>query len=608
MLGPKAEFSKRGISRRGFALTLSLPAAIARVSIWAPRAQAQTEIDADVILRAMRDELARSRQLRVVGGGGDDLPYFISYTLSDETDVSAAATLGALTSSTRSHYRAPSVEVRVGGYDFDNTGHVFSGAYSGSRFDTEPWPLDDNYKNLREALWLATDHAYKAAVESIARKRASLSSVAAQSDLLPDFSKGEAITSIGKASLAKIDQDGWSARAVKLSAVFSPYPDIVASGIDAHINQGTKYIVNSEGTAERFEDNLVWMIARAEAQAADGMYIRDGEAVQAFDLKQFPSDAELQRIFTGLAERVKARVHAPPGTEIGDSYIGPVLFEPIAAAQLFGQLLGDNLRIPRKPISDPNRPANILPSEFEGRVNARVLPDWLDVTDDPTQTMFNGKPLLGYYPFDLEGMRPKAVNVIQKGILKSFLTTRQPVKNSTGSNGHARLPGRNGTRIATISNLFVNASRSEPLANLKTQLLEMCKLREKPYGMLVRRLDYPFTATGNELQTLMAAASGRAVSPPVLIYRVYPDGREELVRGLRFRAMNTRSLRDILSASAETAQFDFMNNGAPLAILGIGGMIAPASVIAPGVLFDELELERPQEQLQRPPVVPPPNI
>jgi hypothetical protein len=200
---------------------------------------------------------------------------------------------------------------------------------------------------------------------------------------------------------------------------------------------------------------------------------------------------------------------------------------------------------------------------------------------------------------------------VEKGALKNFLWTRLPSKGWTASNGHARLGGGYGWRSAAISNLFVNASETQPLAELKGKLIQMCKDRSKPYGFVVRRLDYPFAGGGPELQSLLAGArtggSGRPVSPPTLIYRVYPDGREELVRGLRFRGVSIRSLRDILAASAETAQFDFINNGAPLALLGGGGILAPATVIAPGLLFDEMELERPQEQLQKPAIVPPPN-
>jgi TldD protein len=275
-------------------------------------------------------------------------------------------------------------------------------------------------------------------------------------------------------------------------------------------------------------------------------------------------------------------------------------------------LLGDNLRLPRKPLADPGRTVNYLPSELETRLGSRILPDWVDVTDDATQTVWNGKPLTGFYPFDLEGVPPKPVNVIEKGVLKTFLTTRQPVKGFPVSNGHARLPGNYGTRTATVGNLFVKAGQTTPLAQLKQKLIDMSKERGKPYGLLVRKLDYPFAGSTAQLQALAQASrqSGGPplpISPPILVYRVYPDGREELVRGLQFRGLSTRALRDVLAASSETVLFEYVNNAAPLAMLGGGGYLAPSAVVAPGLLFDEIEFEPPREQLPKAAIVPPPG-
>ncbi|MEQ1885729.1 MAG: metallopeptidase TldD-related protein [Bryobacteraceae bacterium] len=591
------------LTRRGFLI-------VAGGSVPAVFSFAQNS-DGDPVLKALLDELERSRQLHVTGGGGDDTPYFIAYTLGDQQTYSVAATLGAVTVSGSNHQRVPIIEVRVGSYDFDNTGHIFSGAYSGSRYDTEPWPLDNHYQNMREALWLATDHSFKAAVESIARKRAALNSVVAPGEKLADYSKSEPIVSLAKLSTPKIDEKGFSASAAKLSGVFAAYPEVIASGVEISVNVGPTYYVNTEGTRLRYPDDAIWLTSRAEAQAADGMMVREGLSIAALDLDHFPTEAELEQGVRTMAERVKARLSAPVAGAPGDSFTAPVVFEPYAAAQLLAQLVGDNVRSPRRPVSEPGRQVNFTPSEFEGRINNRILPEWIDVIDDPTQTTRQGKPLLGFYPYDIEGVQPKIVTLVEKGVLKSFLWTRLPGKTWTGSNGRARLGAGYGWRSASISNLFINTSQSESMANLKTKLVQMCKDRDKPYGFLVRRLDYPFSSGGGELQSLLAGArtggSARAISPPTLIYRVYPDGREELVRGLRFRGVSIRTLRDILAASSETAQFDFVNNGAPLALLGGGGLIAPASVIAPGLLFDEMEFERPQDQLQRPPIVPPPN-
>jgi len=209
----------------------------------------------------------------------------------------------------------------------------------------------------------------------------------------------------------------------------------------------------------------------------------------------------------------------------------------------------------------------------------------------------------------MEGIAPKPVAVVEKGVLKNFLLTRQPVNNYTASNGRARLSGGFGTNASAIGNLFVNASATKPLAELKKQLIEACKQRNKPYGMLVRKLDYPSSAPVNEIAAMMRVAGGtRPVSSPILVYRVYPDGREELVRGLRFRGLTSRVLRDIVAASDENYAFHFINNGAPLAYSGIGGFVAPATVVSPSLLLEEVEFEKPQEDLSRPPLVPPPPI
>jgi predicted Zn-dependent protease len=562
--------------------------------------------DDDVILRAMRDELDRSRQLRVVGGG-DDSPYFFSYDVTDANQFQVAAVLGSPISVSRLHFRVPQIDVRVGSYDFDDTDHIFSGRFTGGRYDTN-FPLDDDYLGLRDALWLATDTAYKTAVESMSRKRAALNAAASQVDKLPDFSHVEPVKSLAKVTRRKVDEAAWTARAVKLSSLFENVPEVIASGVDLEILDGVTYLLTNEGTELRYDDSLSRVFARAEGQAPDGMMVRDAVSFQSLEPDKLTTDADMRKGIAAVAENVRALAHAP----VGESFTGPTLFEPEAAAQLMAQLLGDNLHEPRKPLAEPGRNVNFLPSELETKLGSRILPDWMDIVDDPTQTAWQGKPLAGYYQFDLEGVPGKPVSVVEKGVLKNFLTTRQPVKSAATSNGHARLGGSYGARSAAISNLFIKTSQTDSLAALKQKLIDTCKQQGKPYGMLVRKLDFPFSAGRGELQALAQSASQsggsiRPISPPVLVYRVYPDGREELVRGLRFRGVSTRSLRDILAASKETDLFDYINNGAPLSILGAGGILAPTAIVSPALLFEEMEFEVPQEQLPKLPVVPRPT-
>ena len=410
---------------------------------------------------------------------------------------------------------------------------------------------------------------------------------------------------IAKVSRKKIDENAWTARTVKLSSIFNSYPEVLSSAVNFQAIEGVTYVMNNEGTALRYPDDVATLHGSVEGQAPDGMILHDFVGFQQNGMELLPSEAEMAKGLTAIGQEVQALVKAP----LGEGFSGPTLFEPRAAAQLLAQLIGENVVIARKPLAEPGRAVNFQPSEFESKLGSRVLPEYFNITDDPTQTSWNGQPLAGHDRFDLEGVPDKAVSLVEKGTLKGFLTTRQPVKGSAGSNGHARLSGAYGARGAAISNLLVSVSESTPLADLKKKLIDTAKERGKSYGMLVRKLDYPYSGGQVGLRGLRSGAGGlaRPVSPPLLVYRVYPDGREELVRGLRFRGVSTRALRDILGASKETALFDFVNNAFPMAMVGAPGYMAPTSVVAPALLFDEIEFERPQEQLPKPPVVPPPT-
>jgi hypothetical protein len=550
----------------------------------------------------MKDELERSRQLRIVSL---DAPYFIEYRVADETNYSVNATLGALVASSQSTIRIPMVRVRVGDYAFDNTNHIYSEAYSGSRYDPDQLSLDGDYLGFRHAFWLATDRAYKTAEDAIARKRSSLKNMNLP-DQIPDFSKVPRVEAVLPIRRQTVNPTLWNDRVVKLSAIFDAYPRVLSSAVEMQISQATNYLVNSEGTVLRTPENLAHIRILARSLAPDGTQVRDAQVVQAFDSSGLPAETELRRQVAEVADNVTALSQAPTG----EAYDGPVLFEAAAAAQLFGQLLGDNLKVTRKPIVDAGRNVPYFPGELENRVGSRILPDWMDVLDDPTQTEWRGHTLLGHYLYDIEGVRPAPLTLVEKGTLKTFLLTRTPVlKSFDSSNGRARMTGTFGADAPGFGNLFVRAAQTVPLPDLKKKLMDLCRERAKPYGMLVRKLDYPSSASVDELRRLaQSAGNTRPASLPLLVYRVYPDGKEELVRSLRFHGLSTRSLKDIVAASDENYVFDFIDSNAPFALMGAGSFTTSASVIAPSLLFDELELEPVQEETPKPPIVPPPPL
>jgi hypothetical protein len=556
----------------------------------------------DPVLAAMKAEIERSKTLALPDV---DKPYFVEYSVDESNSFSVTASLGAVIRSDDQRYRIPRVQIRVGKAEFDNTNYVFSDFF-GPRLGAGRIPLDGGIPGLRRFFWLASDSAYKGALEAIARKRAALRNVTVQ-DNLPDFSPAPPAQRIENPSGAKIDQAAWTRRARELSEVFKNYPALVDSQVSAQAATGLYYMANSEGSALRLVDDLFFVQIRGAGQAADGMPVRDAVTFVARTPDGLPSGEEMRRQAEAIARNVNDLISAP----LGEDYSGPVLVEGVASPQIFAQLLGNQLSPARRPVMEPGRQFPAIGSELEGRKGSRVLPDWFDVVDDPTQYTYRGRHLMGSYPVDIEGVAPKPLKVVDGGVLSGYFYSRQPVRGHEGSNGRARLPGAFGARTPLFSNLFISAKETVAKNELKKRLLAIIEQRGKAYGIIVRKLDFPAIAPPDEIRKLTEAAgqrSGRAISLPTMIYRVYPDGREELVRGLRFRGVSSRSLRDIVAASDEEVFLDFLHTGNAMAQPGGSSYVAACTVAAPSVLFEEMELEKRTDDWPKLPVVPAPAL
>lgn len=555
----------------------------------------------DPLLGAMVVEMQRMSELRTM----PEIPYFVEVGCDDAQLLQVSATLGAAFASQSGRVRPLRVQVRVGSPQFDNTNSIFSDMYSGTRYDSGQLPLEGGAMQYRHALWLALDRAYKSAVEGLGRKTAALRGVTMQ-DPLPDLAPAEAAVVVREPERPKLDAARWRDLVKRLSAVYREFPAVTGSIVEMDLSQGTSYYVNTGGAVVRMPETIAVLRTRAGCQAEDGMVVYEGGQWVSPDPARLPPEEKLADGVREVAKRLTALTKAP----VSKAYVGPVLFEPRAAAQLAGEILGTHLCASRRPVAEPGRALPLMSGEYETRLNSRVMPEWLSVTDDPGQTEWEGQALAGHYEADLQGVRPQALKVVENGELKTLLTGRQPVRGVQGSNGRARLPGAFGVRTVRISNLFLEARESAPLSELRARLLAMAAQQQKEYALVVRKMDFPSVGSMDDLrrlgQRVARGGGGRAVSLPLGIYRMYADGREELVRGLRFRNLGTRAFRDILAASAERAVYNYVDNGLPLAMTGAAPFVVGCSVIASALLFEELELEAIEEEFPERPLVPPP--
>jgi TldD protein len=545
----------------------------------------------DPIFDAMQAELKRSSTLTL---NQLEKPYFVSYAIDEGRIWSASATNGGLINSNASRFRVPEVHIRVGDYKFDNTNFAGGGG-GGARYNLGAFPLDDDPLVIRQYLWLATDSAYKGSLQQIARKRAALRSVTVN-EQLPDLAPAAKFTLLRDFKPLSFDDKVWVDRTRRISALFNDFPALRTSLVEFSAVDGFHRFLNSEGTEIRKPENVGSIQIRASAQASDGMIVRDWAVFYTEDITKMFPEAELTKAAKDVGTQVTKMAAAP----MGENYTGPVLFEGVASAQLMAEILGRNLHIARKPVTAQGGAGQAAATELEGRRGVRIMPESFDVTDDPTTAGF------GHEEVDDEGVPDQKLSLVEKGILKDFFRTREPVRGYTESNGRARLSGS----TPAPTNLIVTSRETNSVQDLKKKIIDLCQQRALPYGIIIRKMDFPSTAPLDEARKMLAGAgAGRtAVSMPLYVYKLYPDGREELIRGVRLRGLNARSLKDILAAGNDSTTLNYLENGAPFALLGLGSSSAAVSVAAPSVLIDDLELTKVDDEMPKLPIVPSPAL
>lgn len=514
----------------------------------------------DVVLTAMRAELERSKsQLKMDQVAA---PYYIEYRIFDIDQYSAEAAYGSLRGDVRARIRFLRAVVRIGDYKQDS--------YFGQGEGTVDFvPVDDDMLGLRHQLWLATDRAYKTAAESLTAKQAQLKQLTIDQPV-DDFAHAEPVQSIGP--LAKLDFDPapWKNMLQDASAIYKNDPEIEASEASLKFYVVNRYLVNSEGTAIRSGQSLYEMVTACSTQAADGMSLDRSSGFYSENIKELPTGAEFVERAQKLGATMKDLRNAPL---VDEEYRGPVLFSADASASVFSDLVGENV-LGHKPELGKN--ARTI-GAFAASYKTRVLPDFLSVVDDPTVSTYEGHSLLGHYAIDDEGVPAQRVSLIEHGTLVNYDLGRTPIRDFPVSNGHGRARIPTNPPGPSLGNLIVTSSQPVPREELKKKLIDMCQQRDLPYCYYVETF-------GPKLI-------------PRLLYKVWiKDGHEDLVRGANFGELDVRALRNNVVAAGN----DYYVDSRPLNI--------PHSIVAPSILFDELEVKRANQNKEKLPDYPAPAV
>ena len=564
---------------------------------------AQSSTD-DVLMRAMQDELERTtQQLRTQQG---EPPYFVAYRIDEVESAATSASFGALLDRRTYKNRTLAIEMRVGDADLDNT-NFLQRDWRPTITRTKRLPLDDDYQELRRHIWLATDAAYKHALETLAKKRAALRSRSREE--VPDFSAEEshALETAG-GDAENMDVEPLATTARNLSSLFRTLPDIHESRVGAFSARRRSRYVNSEGTSFVQGQTLATVFAMAYTQAADGTVLQDFEAFNARTWQQLPKFATMAEAVRTMAGALATRRQAA----VVDRYSGAVLFQGQAAAELLAQALVPRLLATRVPVMEDERAASYaasLRNPFEDKIGARVLPRSLSIRDDPTLHRNDAGELLGGYAVDDEGVPAAPTLLVERGVLKTLLASRNPIAGVLRSSGNQR------GEYLLPSNLVVTAQAGLDDAAMTAEFAALVRERGNEYGIVVRRLANPTLKI--DFSDGAGASQGQLrVDRPTRAYKVYADGREEPIRKLELSGFAESNFRDIVAVSRAATNYSLMPAPASssLALRATSALYGSTprdfivSISVPDLLFEELTLRKPIGNIPRPPILTHPSF
>src|SRR5258707_11678803 len=309
---------------------------------------AQEKSDNDHTLQAMRDEMSRAKarlELKFPGTDEPVRPYYLEYRLLDLDVREVVGGFGALMTSRHTRNRFMNVEARVGDYKQDSSNFVSDEGFRGFVGPTGSVGIDRDYDSLRQDLWIATDQAFKEAVETYSRKRAYLGSLARQTDI-DDFSKATPVKNIEPLVAPDWSGRNWEQEARETSGALRAFPEIQESKVTYYLVYATEYLLTSEGTEIRTNRTFVAAGGGISTLANDGMQLNHYYATYAPKPAALASVDDVKKgLNVAGRQMVAERASAP-----GPYYTGQVLFGARAGGPLVAPGVGREGNVAHPPV------------------------------------------------------------------------------------------------------------------------------------------------------------------------------------------------------------------------------------------------------------------
>ncbi len=522
----------------------------------------------DELIGIVESEL--NRELAGFKSAGEP-PYYLGYRIYDLQVAVLTSSFGSLVRNDHNRSRSVTTDIRVGDYSFDNSHPVedyesigfFPGGFGGL---TEELPLENDPKVIPFILWKQTQQAYRMAVASFKEIR---NMPKRETKRIPDFSR-EAPTVFVQEPLPDFNTfyncEEWTARIKNFSKPFLEHPEIVDAEANLMVGLERKYLVSSEGTRIAQNRTYAYLTIHATIRAEDGDVLPLHQSYFAFTPAELPGEQTILKDVHTMMQLLSALRTAP----IAEPYTGPAILHARSAGVFFHEIFGHRVeghRLKQK----------FDAQTFRGKLMDPVLPKTMNVVFDPTLETFNGQALNGHYHYDDEGVRGQRVNVVEKGILKSFLMSRTPIEGHLNSNGHGRADVGEDP-VSRQSNLVVETQKAYGMNDLRKMLIAECQKQKKKYGYLFMDVVGGFTTTDRFMPNAFNIF-------PTRVYRVYVDGRpDELVRGVDLIGTPLAMFAGIVAAGDTPEVFT--------GFCGAESGSIPVTAISPSIFVKRIETQK----------------
>ena len=457
------------------------------------------------------------------------------------------------------------VFLRVGDHQFDQTG---SDGADWSVFRTllpikTETPSDLSDEKLKKLLWQITDREYRVAFARYWRKRYVRSIKPKQLDKAGDFSKEPPTqTSASLAPLLTLDKKKWKGILRRVTKTAHTDHRILMSRFVLSAEDEMTLGIALDGSRVRLRQRgYTWTLA-IQYLGKNKEFVSASRNGFVLNEQELPNEEALHKLHAELLAEIKARLQS----EEGDPDEGPAIVDPMLAGAMFYDILMVRLSTGR--FLRPNDERT-----FAKKLNQPILPRFLTVIDDPTQTHWGKTPLNSHYLFDDEWVPAQRLVMVEKGVLKNFYLSRKPYKDLKRSNGHGRAAFGQAA-FARPGTTFVQSQQAFALNLLRKKLIEEAKRQGKPHAYILRR----FSGTSQVSSSLYSAT-------PDVVTRIHVEsGKETQLKGLRIRSNAFQLLKSILATGDDYAVFNGADNED-------SGNINIATV-APSLLLQSLTLTR----------------